>query len=371
MTQLAAAPWYAAMRCPKVGTDIFRVGIVGCGLIADKLDDVPRLAPGRIPLPWAHAPAYAMAPDTKIVAAADLNESVARQFAQRWGVPAVYTDYREMLQRESLDVVSVLVPNFLHCAVTLEAAAAGVKVVVCEVPMTASVEEADRMIRVCEEEGTELVVDLGSGRWWAQEYLNAREIIQTGEIGDLVTMTATVTGGLLLNGTSLIDMLRFFAGSEVTEVLGWLYDPPDADSEYVDRGASGFMRFENGVEAIFNGRDEKPFVEWDIMGSRGRIRIGNNVLELLKTSGGGRPEMASFQFPQRYVAKSPRVAVIEEVAAYLRGDRERIGNGADGRAAMEIAMAFYESHETGRWVKLPLADTSRRVEVLHGPRPWQ
>ena len=175
-----------------MGTDIFRVGIVGCGLIADKLDDVPRLAPGRIPLPWAHAPAYAMAPDTRIVAAADLNESVARQFAQRWGVPAVYTDYREMLQRESLDVVSVLVPNFLHCAVTLEAAAAGVKVVVCEVPMTASVEEADRMIRVCEEEGTELVVDLGSGRWWAQEYLNAREIIQTGEIGDLVTMTATV-----------------------------------------------------------------------------------------------------------------------------------------------------------------------------------
>ena len=107
------------------------------------------------------------------------------------------------------------------------------------------------------------------------------------------------------------------------------------------------------------------------MGSRGRVRIGNNVLELLKTSGGGRPEMASFQFPQRYVAKSPRVAMIEEVVAHLRGDRERIGNGADGRAAMEIAMAFYESDETGGWVKLPLADTSRRVEVLHGPRPWQ
>ena len=352
-------------------TDIFRVGIVGCGLIADKLDDVPRLATGRIALPWTHAPAYAMVPDTKIVAAADVNESVVKQFAQRWEVPGVYTDYREMLHRENLDVVSVLVPNFLHCDVTLEAAAAGVKVVVCEVPMTASVDEADRMIRACEDAGTELVVDIGSGRVWAQEYLNAREIIETGEIGDLVTMTAIVTGGLLLNGTSLIDMLRFFAGSEVTEVLGWLYDPPSADSEYVDRGASGFMRFENGVEAIFSGRDEKPFVEWDVMGSRGRIRIGNNVLELLKRSGGGRPEMASFHFPQRYTAKSPRVAMVEEVVAYLRGERGRISNGADGRAAMEIAMAFYESNETGGWVKLPLADTSRRVEVLHGPRPWQ
>ena len=210
-----------------MGTDIFRVGIVGCGLIADKLDEVARLAPGRIPLPWAHAPAYAMAPDTTaIVAAADAQRVGGETVRPTLGaVPAVYTDYREMLQRESLDVVS--------------------------------------------------------------------------------------------------------------------------------------------------GRDDKPFVEWDIMGSRGRIRIGNNVLELLKTSGDGRPEMASFQFPQRYVAKSPRVAMIEEVAAYLRGERERIGNGADGRAAMEIAMAFYESSETGGWVKLPLADTSRRVEVLHGPRPWQ
>ena len=136
---------------------VFRVGIVGCGLIADKLDDVPRLATGRIPLPWAHAPAYAMVPETKIVAAADVNESVAAQFAQRWGAPAVYTDYRtdyrEMLRRESLDVVSVLVPNFLHCDVTLEAVEAGVKVVVCEVPMTASVDEADRMIRVCDAGG--------------------------------------------------------------------------------------------------------------------------------------------------------------------------------------------------------------------------
>ena len=82
-------------------TDIFRVGIVGCGLIADKLDDVPRLATGRIALPWTHAPAYAMVPDTKIVAAADVNESVVKQFAQRWEVPAVYTDYREMLHREN------------------------------------------------------------------------------------------------------------------------------------------------------------------------------------------------------------------------------------------------------------------------------
>ena len=95
------------------------------------------------------------------------------------------------------------------------------------------------------------------------------------------------------------------------------------------------------------GVDGKPFVEWDIMGSEGRIRIGNNVLDLSKLSGGGgRTEMVSYQFPQRYVAKSPRVAIIEEIAACLRGERDSISNGADGRASMEISMAFYESDET-------------------------
>lgn len=350
----------------------FRVGIVGCGLIADKLDDVPALSPGRVPMPWAHAPAYDMVPDMTIVAAADLNNKAVTEFAQRWDVAAVYDDYREMFKRERLDVVSVLVPNFLHCDVTLAAVDAGVKVVFCEVPMTSTLAEADKMIEACSKSGTELVVDLGSGRWWSQEYLAAREMIDNRTIGDLVTMTATVTGGLLLNGTSLIDMLRFFANSEVTEVFGWLYEPGSADSEYVDRGASGFMRFENGVEAIFSGRDEKPFVEWDLMGSEGRIRLGNNLLELFKMSDrGGRREMASFQFPQRYVAKSPRVAIIENIAAYLRGEKNGISNGFDGRASMEIAMGFYESHETQGWVKLPLANKDRKVDVIHGPRSWE
>ena len=342
------------------------------GIIADKHDDVPPLAPGWVALPWAHAPAYTMVPDTQIVAAADVNQKTVTEFAKRWEVPAVYTDYREMLEREKLDIVSVLTPNFIHCEMTVAAAEAGVPVVFCEVPMCTSLDEADRMIQACEKAGTQLVIDLGSGRWWAQEYITAREIINAGDIGDIVTMVASFTGGLFLSGTSVLDMLRFFAGSEVTEVFGWLYDLPSPDSEYVDRGASGFLRFENGVEAICNGRDGKPFGEWDIMGTAGRIRIGNQALELWKVSSGGRfRETASHPFPQWSLAKSPRVAIIERIVAHLRGQQDNIRNGVDGRAAMEIALALYESHDTGGWVKLPMTGSSHQVKVLHGPRAWE
>ena len=105
-----------------------------------------------------------------------------------------------------------------------------------------------------------------------------------------------------------------------------------------------------------------------IFTSEGRIRIGNNVLELWKANKESRSrEMLNHPFPQRNVARAARVAIIERMVAHLRGEEDNISNGADGRAAMEIALAFYESHDTGGWVKLPLTDRSRQVKVLHGP----
>ena len=106
-----------------------------------------------------------------------------------------------------------------------------------------------------------------------------------------------------------------------------------------------------------------------IFTTEGRIRIGNNVLELWKANKESRSrEMLNHPFPQRNVARAARVAIIERMVAHLRGEEDNISNGADGRAAMEIALAFYESHDTGGWVKLPLTDRSRQVKVLHGPR---
>ena len=78
-------------------------------------------------------------------------------------------------------------------------------------------------------------------------------------------------------------------------------------------------------------------------------------------------EMASHSFPQWSLAKSPRVAIIERIVAHLRGQQGDISNRVDGRAAMEIALAFYESHDTGGLVKLPLTGSSHQVKVLHSP----
>ena len=79
----------------------FKVGIIGCGR--------PRRESGATGFGMAHAHAagYETCPDTEIVAVADIKRENGGAFAEEHGVPGVYGDYTEMLEKENLDIVSI------------------------------------------------------------------------------------------------------------------------------------------------------------------------------------------------------------------------------------------------------------------------
>ena len=70
--------------------------------------------------------------------------------------PHHFTDYRQMLAMDELDLIVVGAPNDLHCAITLDCAAAG-KHVVVEKPLCLNLAEADRMIDACRQAGVKLM----------------------------------------------------------------------------------------------------------------------------------------------------------------------------------------------------------------------
>jgi len=80
-----------------------------------------------------------------VLAVASPTPGHARAFAERHGIPHVFTDYRKMLEMDEIDLVVLGLPNYLHCQATLDAAATG-KHVVCEKPLAMNLAEADRMI---------------------------------------------------------------------------------------------------------------------------------------------------------------------------------------------------------------------------------
>ncbi|HEY3109747.1 MAG TPA: Gfo/Idh/MocA family oxidoreductase, partial [Chloroflexota bacterium] len=172
----------------------YRAGVIGCGAIGSSIEDDLREASFRIGRPYGHAPAYRALPRTALVAGADLDAGRRRAFAERWDLPAerVYADYREMLEREELDVVSVATPTPLHAEMALAAVEAGVRAIFLEKPIASSLADADRVVAACARAGVPLAIN--HTRRGDLAYRRARQLIDEGAIGRLHSLIALFNG---------------------------------------------------------------------------------------------------------------------------------------------------------------------------------
>ncbi|NLM60828.1 MAG: Gfo/Idh/MocA family oxidoreductase [Clostridiales bacterium] len=120
-----------------------KIGIIGCGGIAND----------------KHMPSMAKQPDVELVAFCDLILERAEKAASQYGVAGakVYTDYRQLLEDKSIDAVHVLTPNVSHCEISCAAMEAG-KHVMCEKPMAANVEDAQKMMDTAKRTGKLLTI---------------------------------------------------------------------------------------------------------------------------------------------------------------------------------------------------------------------
>ena len=155
----------------KIDTDRkMRVGIIGCGWIAD-----------------AHIKAYLNQPDVEIVAGADIIPGKAKAFFEKHGVEGVKTDYashKEMLADKSLklDAVSICTYNRQHAIPAIDALNAGVNVLL-EKPFTVTVEEAVEVMRAERKSGK--VLSIGFQPRLDANMQMIKKIVQSGELGQI------------------------------------------------------------------------------------------------------------------------------------------------------------------------------------------
>ena len=189
-----------------------RVGIIGCGGIAN----------GK------HMPSLKQLPNVKMVAFCDIIEERAIKARADYGTPdcAVYTDYRELLEDKSIDVVHVCTPNRAHSFITVDALHAG-KHVMCEKPMAINSEEAKKMLDAAKETGKKLTIGYQSRQRADSRYLKNECL--AGTFGDIYYAKATAlrrravpTWGVFLNeyeqgGGPLIDI-----GTHALDLTLWM-----------------------------------------------------------------------------------------------------------------------------------------------------
>jgi predicted dehydrogenase len=339
----------------------YRGAVVGCGRMGSTIDD-EHIGMPNYPWPWAHAPAMVEARGIDLVAASDSDPAKLEDFKRRWGTSALYTDFREMVEKERPDVVALTTRPDPRAEITIGLAEMGVKAIYATKPMCRTLAEADAMIEACAKHGT--ILSVACHLNWYSYYTKARQLIADGLIGPLKSVVCHSPASLSNIQSHSLALIRLFVGSPAKWVVGIIDSKEHAASDN-DIPGSGTIVHENGVHTILNSRVENVPSSWSIefIGETGRIisRHAHSQFEIQTphpVTGGP----TTTQLPGPWHPRSSMVDAIEGVCRSIEEGREEICPGEFGREALEIGIAIRESHRRGNVrVDLPLEDRSLRM----------
>ena len=329
------------------------IGLTGIGQSPPRYD----LWSTRHPQPHSHASAYAAHPRAEVVAVCELVPELLTRYDENWGPAAHYNDYRAMLERENLDILSVVTSDHLHAQMVVDAAEAGVPAIFCEKPLATTLTDADRMLAAVEESGTIICVD--HGRRWDPFWRQAKAIIEEGRIGSLTRIGAHLGGEramLFRNGTHLIDTVCMYADAAPEWLIGAMEEGYEDRTEYLgdgghdpttDPGASAYLHFTNGVRAHIE-------ISQRTLCTEGRIRIGNSEALVYLPSPGHPYEITSRQLGGSVDYRSAMVNAVDELIQLIENGGESISSGRRALHSLEIMIAIMRSQAQG-------------VEKIHWP----
>lgn len=324
------------------------------GTIDDEMGDYPRFV-----LPYSHAAAYAAIPEVEIVAFADTDEAKCEALQERYGVPRGYRDYREMIEAERPDIVSVTTPGTTHAEITIFAAEHGARGIYCEKAFACSLEEADAMVEAVER--NDVKFNMGTLRRWNAGTNAAMDIIRSGRIGGVQAVVTWSVGSLLHSASHFIDLLLYFADDAPVEWMqGTVLNPdfdPAAERSEVDLNAVGIVRFASGVFGHL--LNTSRWAQFEVICSGGVLRTRNDCDDwqlLVGEKGKRRSEWSDEPFPE-YRRESSAVRLVRDLVGAIQTDGETQQGVRAAAASAEIAFGLVQSHrQEGARVGVPVPD---------------
>jgi predicted dehydrogenase len=263
-----------------------RIAIVGCGGICQ-----------------SHMTAYANMPEVEIVAGVDILPERLKVMEEKWGVKALYSDWKKMLKEVKPDAVDVCTPNGVHCAPTVDAANAGCHVMV-EKPMAMNPAECELMIAAAKK--NKVLLSVGFQNRYHEYTQFLKRANDKGQFGEIMFVKcqalrrrgipnwgvfgqkALQGGGPMIDiGVHSIEMAHYFMGSPRPIAASgnvWTYMgnkksdvvSPWPNWDYktytVEDLAIGQIRFENGailqIESSFAAHIEKNIFSFSVIGQK-------------------------------------------------------------------------------------------------------
>ena len=326
----------------------YRVGVIASGRIARE-----------------HGRGWTECEHTEIVAIGDSHPEALAVYAKDFNVKATYLDYREMMAKEDLDIVSVCSWDPQHAEMTIAAAAHKPKAILCEKPMAISLGEGERMVIACKRNDVKLAI--GHQRRFFSAWNEARRMIRDGAIGEPLRLWTGVRAGMLNTGTHGIDFQLYALGDIQAE---WVMGSVERKTDHhifghrVEDRCCGLIGYAGGaVGVIENELSGEYRVGAAITGTEGMMDVQGNSLKYMTPSKAGWQEFE----PTEAKAGGYGDAFVHQaygICDWIEGKVEDYrGEGEYGKAALEIMMAVYESARVHERVLLPLQTRDNPLDV--------
>lgn len=343
-------------------------GIIGCGMISD-----------------FHSAAIADIKNGKLVAVSSRKSENSQRLVDRYSIQA-YSDYNEMLSREDIDIVCICTPSGAHMEPAVAAAEAG-KHVIIEKPLEITLERCDSIIESCEKANVRLCAIFNSRFSDASQLV--KETVSSGRLGQLTLGDAYVKwyrsqdyydsgdwrgtmeldgGGALMNQSiHAIDFLQYVMGP--VESIQAFTDTLAHERIDVEDVAVAALRFKNGALGVIEGTtavypgslkkfefsgtkgtivlEEEDIITWEFEETEPKdVEIKKQFSEK-KSGGGGASD------PRAINHDNHRRQMINLIQS-IENNTPHLVDGREGRKAVEIILAIYQSSKAGKTVHLPL-----------------
>ena len=345
-----------------------KIGIIGCGWATEHL----------------HLPALRRVGRYQVVALADLDIKRSEALALRTGTSRYYDNPSQIIDHPDVEAVAVCVPPSHHASLALAAISAG-KHVFIEKPMTLTVDQADQLVAAAMESKVRVLI--GFNLRWHRLVREAKQMLNDNSVGPLVMMRTAFTNALQYDETSPawrkdrvcgggvihdlavhhFDLWRFLLSSEVQEISA-----TSRSESWHDAASVISARMTNGilVSSVFAHGTSNDH-QLDMYGAKGKLTISLYRHDGLRCS--LHPQNRIVDMLQHVTSKA---MVVPSPIAALRSRGEisssydqqwkhfydcvRIGTRvnctvADGRRAVELAVAAGESSITGRPISMNLS----------------
>ncbi len=327
-----------------------RFGIIGIGNIAP-----------------VHAKAIKSIPDAELVAVAECDSERAQKFVAEHGC-GCHEDYRELIARPDIDVVTICTPHHLHAPMTIQAAQAG-KHVLCEKPMAKNVAECDAMIKACAQAGVTLGI-VSQSRFEKLSRLT-KALVDEGKLGRLLWSSSSTTwfrskeyygnsswrgtwahegGGVLINqAIHVIDAMLWIGGmpkriAAQTRTLNHPIEVEDvavATLEFAD-GHIGLIQATTNAYPGYPEKLEFFGTNGSAVYHKGEARLEWHLMEP-REDGQDQDQVSSGAAAPMDINASGHIAQFNEYADAIRNHRAPFVGGRDGRNSIAVIEAIYRS----------------------------